>query len=80
MIEIEPGDIVRMRGDPDNPLMLVQHVGDYVSCAWFDGNKTLTQAGFAPEYLMTVDIIPTRATILERLAAQEALTKQKDKP
>ena len=58
MTEIKPGDIVRMRGDPDNPIMLVQHVGDYVSCAWFDGNKTLNQAGFDPEFLVKQKVEP----------------------
>jgi hypothetical protein len=58
MTEFKPGDIVRMIGDPDNPIMLVQHVGDYVSCAWFDSNKTLTQAGFWAVYLIKQEVKP----------------------
>lgn len=58
MTEFKPGDIVRMRGDPDNPIMLVQHVGDHITCAWFDGDKTLNQAGFDPELLVKQEPLP----------------------
>jgi uncharacterized protein YodC (DUF2158 family) len=59
MTEFKPGDIVRMRGDPDNPIMLVQHVDDHhITCAWFNGNKDLDQAGFDPEFLVKQEPLP----------------------